>query len=539
MIDSVGKTTVVPFWLALVLGVGSLLCYLTLAALARITSAGGDGPHDFNLGVPKGQDCSQLFGISVAAAGTPLSTVVAFFLLNGSTFGVRLFLCPLFFALGILATYWVYRRAGINGYFKEGTSPNRHGYVGLIPFLGTRLSGSSTIGDTLLILCALPLLGLLTLEIAFGIQVIEYISAGAFQIPDTMTWRTFFIFAVFMILLLGYVFVGGFRAVVRSDVLQYKLIQTAVVLSLATFLVLSLQTHARLLWNLLWPKAKPTELVGFYIPVIFVNLVLPLGLVSSWQRFRAFEYVGLNMWSATLSGVKKLISLWVGLILLALCFVIFGIGTGGKSLAMLFNAIQSQGDWYRFFVFPILAVAALSAMYSCSDTCVSALLYLIEYPRSSIKDDEQVIRRLSPKYYWAMASILSVTLFSYWFLRIKYPQDITAGPLFKLATALYANLSVIAPTLVLMALLVPAGSSFQMRYRSRYITASLLVGLVTFWGCMLLGFRNSLWSQCATIPALVTSSFPAWLLYRRERRVLRSEGYDRRSYSISRTGTVG
>jgi hypothetical protein len=538
MTTSAVPPSVLPFWMAIVLGVGSLICYLTLAALARMTSDEGEGPHTFNLGVPEGQDYSQLFGTSLAAAGTPLSTVVAFFLLNGSIFGLRLLLCPLFFAVGIYVTYWVYIQAKTNGYFREGTTPNRYGYVGLVPFLGKTLSGSTKVGYAIVALCALPLLGLLTLEIAFGIQIIEYITAGAFQTSESITWRAFFIFAIFILLLLGYVFVGGFRAALRSDVWQYKLLQIAVVLTLATLFALSFQKHLKPDWNLLWPSQKTDILVGFYVPVIFVNLVLPIGLVSSWQRFRAFEYIDLDMRCGILSGLRRTALLWVGLIAVGLYFAILKISTAGRSLATLFDALQTQGDWCQFFVFPILTVAALSAMYSCSDTCVSALLYLIEYPQSG-RADRQSMARLSPNYYWAMGFILAVTLLSYWFLRIKYPQDITAAPLFKIAVALYANLSVLAPTLFLTAFLPPAASSVQMTSRPRYIVASLLIGSVVFWGCMLLGLRNSLWSQCATVPALLSSSLPAWLLFRRERRTFRSELYDRRSYGVSSTGTVG
>jgi hypothetical protein len=503
-----------------------------------MTSDDGGGALTFNLGVPEGQDYTQLFGTSLAAAGTPLSTVVALFLLNGGILGLRLLLCPLFFAVGMYVTYWVYLKAKSNGYFSGGTAPNRYGYVGLVPFLGKTLTGSANVGYAIVALCALPLIGLLTLEIAFGIQIIEYITAGAFQISEDIKWRAFFIFAIFIVLLLGYVFVGGFRAVLRSDVWQYKLIQVAVVLTLATLFVLSFQKHLKPDWALLWPKQENPVLVGFYVPVIFVNLVLPMGLISSWQRFRAFEYIGVDIRRALLSGLRRTALLWIGLIAVGLYLVIFRIDSAGSSLASLFDALQNQGAWCQYFVFPILTVAALSAMYSCSDTCVSALLYLIEYAQSG-KPNRQSMTRLSSNYYWAMGLILVMTLVSYWFLRIRYPQDINAAPLFRIAVALYANLSVLAPTLVLTAFLPPALSGAQMTQRTRYIMISLLFGSTIFWGCLLLGFRNPLWAQCATVPALLSSALPVWLLFRRERRTLRSDLYDRRNYSVRGTGTLG
>jgi hypothetical protein len=55
------STSVLPFWVALALGVGSLLCYLTFAALARLASDGEEqGVVAFNLGLPSGQNYPQL-----------------------------------------------------------------------------------------------------------------------------------------------------------------------------------------------------------------------------------------------------------------------------------------------------------------------------------------------------------------------------------------------------------------------------------------------------------------------------------------------
>lgn len=399
MISSRVSLSVLPFWVALILGGGSLVLYMTFAALSRMAASDEDGgTHDFNLGIPHGQSYRQLFAISMAAAGTPLSTVVAFFFIYGPRYGIQLFWCPIFFAAGILIMYWVYCRASENGYFSQGSSYRGYVYGGLLPFMGKQLSGSEGVGSLILVICSLPLLGLLTLEVFFGIQLIDFLYSGAaaaFDVSGSVTpgaiapWKTFCMFALFVGLLFGYVFVGGFRAVLRSDVWQYKIVQSAVVISLVTFLGLFLQRRVNAHWSTLWPRSfGGTEgLVGFYVPVVFVNLVLPLGLVSSWQRFRAFEYVHLDMRAAVISGLKKTVLLWTGLITVALSFALFairGAGAAGepKTLGAVLEGLRFfGGDWCEFFVFPMLIVAGLSSMYSCSDTCVSALLYLIEYSR--------------------------------------------------------------------------------------------------------------------------------------------------------------
>jgi hypothetical protein len=270
--------------------------------------------------------------------------------------------------------------------------------------------------------------------------------------------------------------------------------------------------------------------------VFFVNLVLPVGLISSWQRFRAFDLAAIDIRPALLSGLKRIVSLWVGLIAVALCFAVFGVGVGDK-LSTLFDALQLRGEWWRFFIFPILTVAALSAMYSCSDTCVSALLYLIEYSASE-KLEKQSEGRLPIRYYWAMALIFVATLASYWLLRSHY-QDISRSPLFTIATAVYASVCVIAPILLLTAVLPPVTSHPEKARRSHYVGMCLIVGSVTFWGCTILGFWKPVFADCAVVPALLVSGTGSWLLYRKEQRVRRSEDHGGRNYRVLGVGTSG
>src|SRR5215831_9353111 len=155
-----------PFWIGLFCAVGSLLAYLIGAILARfnldenVSSSGV-----FNLGLPAVRNYEDLFGISIAAASCPLSTVFFLFLTTGRNYGIRLFLCPIMFALGTLLMFWVYRKADEGGYFAQRDERSEE-LAGLIPYLVERLSGSSLIGRTFLALCILPMVGLLSLEIA-------------------------------------------------------------------------------------------------------------------------------------------------------------------------------------------------------------------------------------------------------------------------------------------------------------------------------------------------------------------------------------
>jgi hypothetical protein len=356
-------------------------------------------------------------------------------------------------------------------------------------------------------------------------QVLGYLTRGVLQFNDQSSWQPFVVFATFVMLLLGYVFIGGFRAVLASDVWQYKILQSSLLITVGTFLLPVIDHRTQLDWQILW-KDPGQGMAGFYFPVVLVNLIAPLGLGSSWQRFRAFGQVGVDFKRAVTHAIIRTSLLWSALITASLCLALLATQKQGPprihSLIGAFSAVQNYSEWCQYVIFPLLLLAALSAMYSTSDTCVSALLYLIAYPSFAerLSDTDLAEKAVSRRYFAAMAAILGLTILLYWFLRGQVTEDITATPLFKVAIAFYASLSVIAPTLFLLTILRPVSSSTQARIRSKYLVASLVCGSAAFWACTTLGFNKpySLWGPIATLPALSLSILPAWWLYRIESR---------------------
>jgi hypothetical protein len=512
-----------PFWIGLFCAVGSLLVYFIGAILARLNlDENVRSSRVFNLGLPAVRNYEDLFGISIAAASCPLSTVFFLFFTTGRSYGIRLFLCPIMFGLGTLLMFWVYRKTDEAGYFVQRDQSSEE-LVGLIPYLVERLSGSSFIGRTFLALCILPMIGLLSLEIGVGTHVIGYITSGTLHFAASGD-RQLLVFVLFVLLLLGYVFVGGFRAVIASDIWQYKIIMVAVLISLSTFLITLSHQASSVKWNTLW-FTSTNNFAGFYVQIFVVNLIAPVGLATSWQRFRAFSRVQADLSLGIRAALRKTVLLWGGLIATSLCIVLLATNStrtfADTSLSDVFTFIQQSGDWCQFLVFPLLLVGALSAMYSTSDTCVSALLYLLEYPGLSRSRGKTISRR---HYYAAMTAILSMTLVLHWILKKQFIGDtisitsITSTPLWKVGIATYANLSVIAPTLFLMTLLPPASDSVQAKRRTKFILSSILLGSAAFWFCTTMGFlhHGSLWDAVATVPALIFASLPLLLLYRLE-----------------------
>lgn len=515
------NVTALPFLIALLLGAGTLLFYLLGALLTRATSHldADQNLRDFNLGIPRYKDKPELFGISLAAASTPLSTIFTYFLLAAPSLGLRLFISPVMFALGTLLLFEVYKRAAANGFLDESTSDGKHSRIGLLPCLAERISGSRGVGVAFLVLCLLPVLALLALEISVGTQFIETISANAFGSADmmgTFSWMRFLVFALFLFLMLGYVFVGGFPAVVASDIWQYKTIKLALAGVIATFIALAWRGTVHLSSNALWP-ASPSNVASFYVPMVLVNLIAPLSLQTSWQRFGAFALTKKEMGRAAVLAVRKQVLLWTALIVVGLLASAAGMNAD-RTLPTLLNGVASGDSSVSLLMFPLLTVAAFSAMYSTADTCVSSIFYLTEYVVRTKGISSGAPLGSYHRHYLFMSTIVALTLGVYFIVNraLATGGDWIVG-LFTIMTALFASLCVIAPTVAASALLSSARA--HVGNRAGHILASLIIGSIGFWSCFILGLCLGIRSiaDCAVIPGLLLSSIPACMLVRRER----------------------
>ena len=306
------------FWFALVLSIGSLLFYLSTAIWNKMLANDlGDQRIEFNLGLPKVGSPENLFSIALVVAGTSLSTVFVFFLTAGALYGWWMILSPIMFAVGNFVLFYVYNRIHDNGYFTE-SNQNHYGASGLIPYLGMALTGSNFIGWILLLLSLFNLLAVLSLELIVGVEVFGYLASHTFLNGPSPVGE-FIFFVVSVVLLLGYVFIGGFRSVISSDIWQMKAIQWAIILSIVSVVVFSATSlPSSPDFSILSKSPSMIILWGFILNVILANLFAPLSQESSWQRFRAFsKSEGISLNEAMNLSVFKSIVLWTGLIVLA------------------------------------------------------------------------------------------------------------------------------------------------------------------------------------------------------------------------------
>jgi len=502
------------FWFALILSTGSLIFYFTNA----LWNKPAKDRLDFNLGLPTIGTAENLFSIALVAAGTSLSTVFVFFLTSSSIFGWWVIISPIMFAVGNIVMFKVYARICERGYFDES---NRQllGLTGLVPYIGLAVSGSNTVGWILVFLSLFNLLSVLVLELIVGVEVFSYLTMHTFHTEiSSMGEFIFFGFSVFF--LFGYVFIGGFRAVIFSDVWQIKAMQWAVALTIISIMIFGFNSLPyKPDWSLLNKSIPWLVLWGFILNVILANLFVPLSQEASWQRFRAFaQNEGVQFSKAMNLSIIKSILLWVGLIILAFGIILVMPANSSIQLSSMSNVLEVLRTlnewWFPLFIFPIMTVAALSAMYSTADTCVSSLLYLIEYSR--IKKVGSLLvaptDKLPSSYYIAMIGIFFFSFIVYIFVRIWFNPTIL-----QLVFSVFSNLVVIAPTIITATLLSPYSQQKNEDQRTGYILTSLIVGFIFYWTASISAIifgQDYLWlSQLSIIVGLIGAIVPVLPLW--------------------------
>lgn len=510
------------FLFALALCLLSLLFYM-FSAWVYHSIRGSHTRFDFNLGIPDQKNQANAFALSLVASSTSLSTVFVFFLTAGVIYGQWVIISPLFFVFGNILMFYVYRRLKYNGYF---SSQNQSQDVrsGLIPFIGYRLSGKKGIGWLLSVFSLINLLSLIVLELIVGVEVLGFLVERIFNIENFRAFE-FIIFIVIIILLYSYVLIGGFRAVIASDIWQMKAMKWAIFLTVLSLLYYVLYEHGSN-YEVSKILQDPPKIIfwGFVINVVCANMLSPMSQEASWQRFIAYDKSGnsnkFDLKNALRGSVSNAAFLWGSLIVIS--YLLLGYLPSEESanltnMSNVLSSIQRLDDWwFPYFIFPVLTMASLSAMFSTTDTNISAILYLLEYSFSKTGADN----RLPKSYYFVTVMLFLFSIGVYFFVRVWFEPTIL-----QLVFSVFSNLVIIAPSIACAALFKPLNTENNDKDdRYIYILISLLLGFVAFWSASIIAMivgESFLWlSQLSILIGLVASSTPIIVLYFKKRNEL-------------------
>jgi len=318
--------------------------------------------HDSKSYLFAGRGISGLhFQHTLVAGGTSLATVLVFFLTTGRLYGF-LFLVNL--ATFILGQYLFFRLA-------EKSQADLQRFTTLSEWVRAK-TGSSYLFWIIRLITISAFAGVLFVEVLLGVAIFDYFVA----IPNS----EFYGFFAISLLMLVYIALGGFTAVVESDSWQFKLISTAAG-CLIVFLLLFYRPEGG--WSAgeaLLPSAGVFEMITLVLNATIVNLTLPLCQLSSWQRVSAagnWVTVRKNF----TKGLWKIAAVW-------LAFIAFSWGVAGgqedlSSIMGLLDLLRSYGPVASFVLYPLIFVGLVSALLSTADSAVMAITLEAFYDEDS------------------------------------------------------------------------------------------------------------------------------------------------------------
>jgi Na+/proline symporter len=496
-----------PFVAAIVLAVGSLILYFLGALVSRVSRPdGGENRNTFNLDVPDAGHPEELFAISLVSAATTLSTIFIFFLVNAPIYGIRLFLSPLFFAVGTLFAVWTYRRLASRGYTSGDLGS------GLLPEFVLQFTGSRLVSLMVLVASIVPVLSILVLELICGSALIERL----LSVVLAKDYSTQVICLIFLASLLGYVFIGGFRAVIASDVWQYRLMSIAAGVCCVVLILKVLTVGVP--YDHLLPRLSAGSVSAFYVDVAVINLLGPVALATSWQRFYAFQKHNIDYVKASRSAALKAFLLWGAIITFGILYGAIDltgsqdsaenttiISAAGSFIDIIFSFATRSDIWLSSFVFPLLIIACCSGMYSCADTCVSSLIYLKESFWPSARFARRQRRQLGLSDYITMTLIFVI---AFVISKVVIVNPGMFGNLVSIALGVFGNVILLSPAVAIMSVLPPAPSPKLTTPRCMAISISVLGGVLTHWGTYFMGDRSH-----AVILGLAVATIPVLCLY--------------------------
>ena len=185
--------------------------------------------------------------------------------------------------------------------------------------------------------------------------------------------------------------------------------------------------------------------------------------------------------------------------------------SNGAPLANITDVLKAfqtiDNVWFPLLVFPLLTSACLFAMYSTADTCVSALIYLIDYFYSSKHPNKEKKNKLEAFHKVGMLFIFIVSILVYLFIHKFFNPTIL-----QLVFSVFSNLVVIAPTILLSNFLKPSENKNVNQHRKVWVFISLILGSIAYWSSSIFSLvkgADYLWlSQFAILAGLIFALLP-------------------------------
>jgi Na+/proline symporter len=396
---------------------------------------------------------------------------------NASVFGWFLIISPLTYLLG--------------HYF----------FVGLIRNCNLNVKNCRTLSD--LVYRVYPsrsiavLITLMTASSYIMLVFLElYIGSVLFSIflPQGILYQTCS-FLILGVIVLAYVKIGGFAAIVQTDKIQLILM----ISSIAAVLVFSIispandNTVKQILINTTRYTSEGWFILLFSIWLTFINSIHAFGMVSNWQRLASSRDHDVS-WRGLINSSWKVIFLLFATIV---GFVVLNAKNYHvNNLLDFLYLVRDTGGISTFILFPMLIVGFASMVFSSADVALIAIGYSLADQNSFAKLfsrlKEEQLRKIISNATLVMLLILTVI---YW-LQFAVLQDL----LLPLIYTISGQLAVLCPIPIFVLLQLKRDGVMPKIMRSKRKTYMFFSSIMTSWILLFIGAyltritQNQLWA---------------------------------------------
>lgn len=295
---------------------------------------------------------------SMAATYSAFATVFFWFVALGGMYSWLLFLIPLFLYVGNSLFIKHVRRYGVP--------------FGNLNTIGTYIRSKSSFKPLHYFsdfVVAVFLFSTLLVEIVIGSAIL------AAMIPNVPGNQLFFVILL-TVVVITYVIIGGFRAVILSDAVQLYL-TVGGVLALLVFSLAYIKSPTDGASLLYAPSITVPSLLAFLVSVLAVQLFGPPCQLQNWQRISAAK-VQEEAFRAHRQGAVFGAVLWS---LMIICALILHVKFQGiVSFKNIFAEMKGSDLFAAYALYPLVFVGLIAAMISTADSAMAAL-YLFLYDR--------------------------------------------------------------------------------------------------------------------------------------------------------------
>jgi Na+/proline symporter len=320
---------------------------------------------------------ARQFRSTTVAAGMSLATVMIAFINLAPLLGISLMISVITFCLSFVFLYFC---------IPSIMNSNKHN-LSVQGFLG-KAYGSKAVKRTALTFSLLGYLSIFSMELLVGVTVLS---------PFLGQWVLAFA-VVYLVFLVVYSMVSGFKAVVATDIWQLRFIILSIV-ALGIHLCVSASRAATSVSFI-----DATRLVfgdwraplSFCLGIAIMNLPAPISDAGTWQRLCAAKDAKTAR-SGLLQVIALFLVLWSALVLLGNYFTAAGvfsietIQSHGSLMAAITTSMAAGGVLNSLLLF-VFILGLFSAMISTADSLLIVASQIFSMDLLSLHADSPVVK---------------------------------------------------------------------------------------------------------------------------------------------------